>query len=669
MLRRGETVVFLRGFLTEILEYADSGENDHAETIGHDAGINEADTAGKEEEPFNPPCRDQKLADHGSADADHADEGGQCGERHISKSGVNAEHSRIHNKHVRNNKGSDAKFGRIHACAERIASGNGGARKGCESYRRGNISDDAEIEYKHMRCQNRHAQRNQGRCGDGGGNDIVRRSRNAHAEKEGCNHRAEKEHNEGSRGNIDKSGSKLEAYTGLGDDADDDARRGTGDEHAESTSGAFDKTIHNISKGHARIGAEHGGGNGNDDACEGCFHRGIAGGEETDNGNQRNRQVSFFFHDLPHWRQQVPRRAFQVFPFRFKMNTQEDTDEVENGRNNSGFHHFHVRNTYKFRHKEGRGAHNRRHELAAGGGGRFHGASKILAVTEFFHHRNGEGAGSDNIGHGAAGNGSFKSAGENRYFRGAAGSPAGDGISNINKEFPQTSLFEVCPEEDEEENEGRGHAERNAEYAFRSEEEMAYHLRQGKSPVRQWSRKIRSQEAVSDKAKNNDNDRKADNAPRRFNDHNNTESADHLIGRSYGSRAKNELLVIEQDIDRRNHRHNGEEQIKRMDPPVLYPGPFGRAEQVDQRNAKRQMDGALNHGIHQSEESCINLEQGEADADPGNHFRPDAAVLDSIGFFVKLLQLFFQLLVHRTSFYLFWSRRSIFLYIIQWYHS
>lgn len=665
MLCRSDAVVFLAGFLAEILEYAYSGEDRHTESVGHDPWIDEAETAGKEDDPFNPPCRDQELADHSGADADHADKGGHRGKRHIDKGGINAKHSRIHNEHIRNDKSGDAQFRRVHAGTERIAAGNGCACESCQRYRRGNVGDDAEVEYKHMRCQNRHAQRNQGWRSDGRSNDIVRCGRNAHAEKKGGDHRAEEEQDEGTRGNINEGGSEFQSYAGLGDDADDDARCSAGDEHAQRASGAFDESVNDIREGHARIGAEHGSSDGNHNACQCRFHRGIAGRKEADDGNQRDRQVPFFLHDLPYRRQEMAGRSFQVLPFRFKMNAQEYADEVENGRHNSSFHHFHVRNAYEFRHKEGSGAHDRRHELAPGGGGCFYGAGKVLAVAELFHHRNGECAGPYHVGHGAAGNGAFQRTGEDRYLRRTAGSPAGDGIGNINEEFPEACLFEVRPEENEEENEGRRHAEGNAEDAFCSKEEMSYHLRQSESSVRERSRQVRSKEAVRDKAENDDHDRKAYNTPCCFNDHNNAKGADHLISRRYRARAENELLVIQQNIHRRDHGHNGKEQIEGMDIPALHPGPLGRAEQVDQRNAEGQMDRTLDHGVHQTEEPCIDLEQREADADHCDPLRPDTAVLDRIGFFIQFLQLFFQFLVHHTSFHLVRSGRSVFLCIIQ----
>ncbi len=59
-----------------------------------------------------------------------------------------------------------------------------------------------------------------------------------------------------------------------------------------------------------------------------------------------------------------------------------------------------VGHPYIFHHQKGRCAHHRRHQLTVHRGGDFHRTGLIAAETDPFHHRNGEGTGSDRVGDG-----------------------------------------------------------------------------------------------------------------------------------------------------------------------------------------------------------------------------------------------------------------------------
>ena len=136
----------------------------------------------------------------------------------------------------------------------------------------------------------------------------------------------------------------------------------------------------------------------------------------------------------------------------FKMNAKENAKEVKDSWYDSRFNDFHVRNTNEFSHQECSCAHDRRHQLAACGSGSFYGACKVLMVTQFLHHRNGEGARTYNVCNGRSGNGALESRGKYGNFCRTTGCPACNGVRNINEEFAKACLFQECTKEDKQEN-------------------------------------------------------------------------------------------------------------------------------------------------------------------------------------------------------------------------
>ena len=89
--------------------------------------------------------------------------------------------------------------------------------------------------------------------------------------------------------------------------------------------------------------------------------------------------------------------AFKAMLLRFQMHTDPDAGEIKHRRNRRRFNDFDIGNTHELSHQEGCRTHDRRHQLTAGRGRRFDRPGKFFGITHFFHHRDGETTGTDNV--------------------------------------------------------------------------------------------------------------------------------------------------------------------------------------------------------------------------------------------------------------------------------
>ena len=125
--------------------------------------------------------------------------------------------------------------------------------EGREGHRRGDVREDAEVEGEHVGAEDDRRRspggkaiarlqvvedHDDGRGGDGRGDDVVGRRRHAHAEDEGGDHREDEGEEEVAAGRRHEDLAELEAQAGLGDHADDDAGAGAGRDDAEGAPGA-----------------------------------------------------------------------------------------------------------------------------------------------------------------------------------------------------------------------------------------------------------------------------------------------------------------------------------------------------------------------------------------------------------------------------------------------
>ena len=83
---------------------------------------------------------------------------------------------------------------------------------------------------------------------------------------------------------------------------------------------------------------------------------------------------------------------------------------------------------------------------------------------------------------------------------------------------------------------------------------------------------------ATEEAENHDHDRKAYDTAGCFQYHHNAQKAYHRIGGGHGTGAENQLLVVDQDIEWRNHGQHCEKQVKRMESAAFDPGFLRRTE-------------------------------------------------------------------------------------------
>ena len=261
-----------------------------------------------------------------------------------------------------------------------------------------------------MRSEHRHAHLLQCRRSDGRGDDVVRRGRHAHAEHDCRNHGEEHRRQEHPTCEINQSRCEAQPDARLRDDADDDARRRTGDEHAEHALRAALKTVDDLDRLHACRFAQHGTKDGEEDGDECRTHGRIARDEQVDNHDERNREMPALLQERQRIRQLGARDALQLLALCLKVNTEPNPRKVEECGDRRRLDDVDVGNADELRHEERRRAHDRRHELSARGCRRLDRAREVRVVAEFFHHRDCERAGADDVGNGAARDRSHQSA-------------------------------------------------------------------------------------------------------------------------------------------------------------------------------------------------------------------------------------------------------------------
>ena len=414
----------------------------------------------------------------------------------------------------------------MHACFQRISSADARARVGGESNRRRDVRDDAEVEHEHVRSEHRHAHLLQCRCGNGRGDDVVRRRRHAHTEHNRRNHGEEHRRQEHPTCEINQSRCEAQADARLCDDADDDARRRTGDEHAEHALRAALKAVDDLDRLHARRFAQHGAEDGEEDGDECRTHGRIARDEQVDNHDERDREMPALLQERQRIRQLGARDALQLLALCLKVNAEPDPRKVEECGDRRCLDNVDVGNADELRHEERRCAHDRRHELSARGCRRLDRPRKVRVVAEFFHHRDGKRARADNIRDRAARNRAHQSAGEDGDLRRAAARPACDRIGEVDEELAKPRALKIGTEKDEEEDKRRGDTERDAEDALRRKVEVTDQLLRRESAMREHARHVGAEEGIRDECEHDRHHRQPHDAPRRLDDEEDAEPAD-----------------------------------------------------------------------------------------------------------------------------------------------
>ena len=130
------------------------------------------------------------------------------------------------------------------------------------------------------------------------------------------------------------------------------------------------------------------------------------------------------------------------------MNSNKNTEEVQNRGQNSADDDIGVRHTHIVGHKEGGSSHDGGHYLSTGGSRSFNRSGKLRLISVFLHHGNRYGAGGNGVADGRAGNHSAECGGDNSDFRGTAGGSAEEAVGKAYEIFRDAGFLKEGTEDD-----------------------------------------------------------------------------------------------------------------------------------------------------------------------------------------------------------------------------
>ena len=267
-------------------------------------------------------------------------------------------------------------------------------------------------------------------------------------------------------GSLDHQAGELQTQTGLGDRADHDAGAGAGQGYLQASVRTPLKGLQHVPPAHAGLLLEPAHHEYGPYGPQARLHGRVAHAEDHDQEEGREQQMTPFPNDPAQVGQLLAGHAPEVTAEGLQVHHVEQRKVVEACGKDGGLAHLKVGNPQHVRHDEGPRAHHRRHDLASGGGHRLHCAGKLGAVTDLHHQGDGEGAGGDHIGNGRAADGPEKSAAHDRHLGRPTPEMPGHGVGEHHEKLTGAGDHQKPTEHDENEDETRAHAERDAEQPF-----------------------------------------------------------------------------------------------------------------------------------------------------------------------------------------------------------
>ena len=340
--------------------------------------------------------------------------------------------------------------------------------------------------------------------------DVGRRHRQPHAEDQAGDGHQDEGEQQVPAGKGDHHGGELEAQTCQADHAHDDARDRAGQRHRHRVARAQLQRLQRqpragseqrletgqtgglpiartrdeeIPERPARRRRDHG-----DDGVEADAQRRVAGDQQADQGHQRHQEVPPAGQHLAHPHQLGGRQAAHALLHRGKVHQQIDRPEIEKGGKDRDQNDLQIGDLGELAHEERTGPHQRRHDLPAGRGRRFHAAGLRGPVAQPLHQRNREGAGGHDVGDGRTRDRAHAGGGDHGGLRRPAPLASGGGVGEIDEEAPCPRHLQEGAEQHEDEDEGGGDAERQAEDTLRAQRHLARQAVDGVATVGQDAR-------------------------------------------------------------------------------------------------------------------------------------------------------------------------------------
>ena len=147
------------------------------------------------------------------------------------------------------------------------------------------------------------------------------------------------------------------------------------------------------------------------------------------------------------------------------------------------------------------------------------------------------------------------------------------------------------------------------------------------------ARHVRSGKCVSEKRQDDADHRQTDSTTRRFNDKQNAETTDGKVKIRDHTGTQDKMLIFPNDVRRRRGTEDRKQYVKRMN-LVTRPRFARRIEQINERQAETEMDGALQLRIENTECCRIQLENRERNGDCRNNLGHESLIFHRIGFFI-----------------------------------
>ena len=232
------------------------------------------------------------------------------------------------------------------------------------------------------------------------------------------------------------------------------------------------------------------------------------------------------------------------------MHQIEQRNIADRCRQEGVLHNFRIGNPDIFDHQEGGRAHHRRHDLAVDGGAHLDRPGALGREADPAHQRDRERTRGYDVGDGGTGNQAGHGRGQHRRLGRPTAQVAEQSEGELDEVVSGPALIEQGAEQHEEENEGTGDAERDAEHALRRQIHVAHGpLDRSALPLDHLGKGRRvTKEDIGQEDQGHDHQRWPETAARRLQQHHQADAGDRQIvpgrqTRSLGQRRIEEVKI------------------------------------------------------------------------------------------------------------------------------
>ena len=380
-------------------------------------------------------------------------------------------HGAVVAEHERHHEAREADLAGVDGRRHRVALGNAGAGIGRQRDRRRNGGQAGKVEHEQMRDQSREVligsyqfrrkhvsqHRDQSRRQDGRADDVRRSRRQAHAQDDAGDGRKQQSQEQVAARGIHHGVAEFSAQTGPGDHGHDDTGAGAARHDGQGIKAGFHQCGRDLLDREAFLLIDQHDDRYGSGADQSRQRRGVLGNQKSPDQHGDDDQIHpAVLHDVAGLRDLILRHQLDVTDLALGKYGDAGAEEVQYGGNDGALNDGRIRFVRERDHQEGAGAHNGRQDLSAGRSHRFYAGSEFRLVAAGLHERDGEGAGTDDVGDGGTVDAAHQRRGHDRGKRGAAAQLAGQGKRQVIDELGAAGGFQEGAEHDEHEDNAGG---------------------------------------------------------------------------------------------------------------------------------------------------------------------------------------------------------------------